>query len=265
MNHISLVKKIGIISISLRKQITKYNKMKIIILGATSGLGRGTAELFAAAGHQVGIAGRRVERLEQLYQKYPDHIVYEEIDVTDSYMEKGLEMLIQKLGGCDLFLYSSGVGKTNFDMEYSNEKWTNDVNVNGFVKAVCFMFQYFKTQGHGHIAAISSVAGFRGIGGSSSYSAGKGYQRLYLEAMAHASNTRKLNIKYTTIIPGFVDTEIIADQNYPLTLSCDKAVKIIYRGLLKQKRKIYVDGKWRYISGLMRIIPSWIWERMKIK
>ena len=72
----------------------------------------------------------------------------------------------------------NGVGKTNFDMELSNEQWTNDVNVNGFVKAVCFMFQYFKTQGHGHIAAISSVAGFRGIGCSSAYSASKGYQSL---------------------------------------------------------------------------------------
>lgn len=249
----------------MQKQKTKYNKMKIIILGATSGLGRGTAELFAAAGHQVGIAGRRVERLEQLSQKFPDHFVYEVLDVTDPQLEKGIELLIQKLNGCDLFLYSSGVGKTNFDMELANEQWTNDVNITGFVKAVCYMFQYFKAQGHGHIAAISSVAGFRGIGGSSAYSASKGYQRLYLEAMAHASNVRKSNIKYTTIIPGFVDTEIIAGQNYPLTLSCDKAVKIIYRGLLKQKRKIYVDGKWRYISGLMKIIPSWIWERMKIK
>jgi short-subunit dehydrogenase len=239
--------------------------MKIIILGATSGLGRGTAELFAATGHTVGIAGRRKERLEELQLKFPSTIIYEEIDVTHSDFVDKLELLIQRLGGCDLFLYSSGVGKTNFEMEISMEQWTNDVNIYGFVKSLCFMFQFFEKQGLGHIAAISSVAGFRGIGGSSAYSASKGYQRIYLEAMAHAAKTKKINITYSTIIPGFVDTEIIAGQNYPLTLSCDKAVQVIYKGLLKRKRFIYVDGKWRYISALMRIIPSFLWERMKIK
>jgi short-subunit dehydrogenase len=239
--------------------------MKIIILGATSGLGRGTAELFAQAGHHVGIAGRREDRLIETTQKFPNHIVYEVIDVTSSEMESQLDHLINKLEGCDLFLYSSGVGKTNFDMNLSMEIWANDVNVNGFVKVMCKMYSFFKDQEHGHIAVISSVAGFRGIGGSSAYSAGKGYQRLYVEAMAHGTNIKKIPIYYTTIIPGFVDTEIIAGQKYPLVLSCNKAVKIIFKGLLKRKRFIYVDGKWRYISALMKIIPHKIWEKMVLK
>ncbi len=239
--------------------------MKIIILGATSGLGKGTAELFAAAGHTVAVAGRRIDRLEKLSQKFPDNILYEEIDVTKPDLENKLGLLTQRLGGCDLFLYSSGVGKQNYEMDLTLEKWTNDVNINGFVTSMCFMFQFFKNQGSGHIAVISSVAGFRGIGGSSSYSASKGYQRLYLEAMAHGAHIQKWNIKFTTIIPGFVDTEIIEGQNYPLTLSCDKAVKVIFKGLLKKKRTIYVDGKWRYISALMRIIPGYFWEKMTLK
>jgi short-subunit dehydrogenase len=113
------------------------------------------------------------------------------------------------------------------------------------------------------LAVISSIAGFRGIGGSSSYSASKAYQRIYFEAISQGAKSKNKNITFSTIIPGFVDTEIIAGRNYPLTLSCEKASRIIYNGLVYKKRHIYVDGKWRFIAFLMRIIPNWIWERMK--
>lgn len=239
--------------------------MKIIILGATSGLGRGTAALFAQAGHHVGIAGRRLERLQESAEKYPNQMIYSEMDVTDPTIETKLSEMIEKLGGLDLFLYSSGVGKENFDLDYGIESWTNDVNINGFTKIICFVYNYFRVQGSGHLAVISSIAGFRGIGGSSSYSASKAYQRIYFEAIAQGSKSKNKKITYSTIIPGFVDTEIIAGRNYPLTLSCDKASKIIFNGLVRRKRYIYVDGKWRFIAILMRIIPNWIWERMPIK
>lgn len=239
--------------------------MKIIILGATSGLGRGTAALFAQAGHQVGIAGRRMERLQESAEMYPNQMIYSEMDVTDPNIETKLSAMIEKLGGLDLFLYSSGVGKENFDLDYGIESWTNDVNINGFTKMICFVYNYFRLQGSGHLAVISSIAGFRGIGGSSSYSASKAYQRIYFEAIAQGSKSKNKNISYTTIIPGFVDTEIIAGRTYPLTLSCDKASKIIFNGLVRRKRYIYVDGKWRFIAIFMRIIPNWLWERMPIK
>lgn len=239
--------------------------MKIIILGATSGLGRGTAELFAQAGHQVGIAGRRVERLKESADKYPNQMIYSEMDVIDPDVTTKLSELIEKLGGLDLFLYSSGVGKENFDLDYGIESWTNDVNINGFTKTICFVYNYFRVQGFGHMAVISSIAGFRGIGGSSSYSASKAYQRIYFEAIAQGSKSKNKKITYTTIIPGFVDTEIIAGRNYPLTLSCDKASSIMYKGLICKQRYIYVDFKWRFIAAFMRIIPNWLWERMPVK
>lgn len=239
--------------------------MNVIIIGATSGLGRGTAELFAEAGHKVGIAGRRIERLQETAAKYPNQVLYEEIDVTQDNITQKISLLIEKLGKVDLFLYSSGVGKENFILDYEIEKWTNDVNVNGFTKAICFMYDFFSKQGYGHLSVISSIAGYRGIGGSSSYSASKSYQRVYFEAIANGTKNLKRPIKFTTIIPGFVDTEIIAGRNYPLTLSCTKASKIIYKGLLKKQRYIYVDEKWWFISILMKLIPRCIWERLPLK
>ena len=239
--------------------------MNVIILGATSGLGRGTAELFAEAGHKVGIAGRRIDRLLETAAKYPNQVVFKVIDVIEDNFTLKIEQLIEQLGTVDLFLYSSGVGKENFNVDYDIEKWTNDVNINGFTKAICFMYDFFSKQGYGHLATISSIAGYRGIGGSSAYSASKSYQRVYFEAIANGTKKLKRSIKFTTIIPGFVDTEIIAGRNYPLTISCAKASKLIYKGLLKKQRYIYVDGKWWFISILMKLIPRCIWERLSLK
>jgi len=236
--------------------------MKIIIIGATSGLGRGTAELFAQAGHQVGITGRRIGLLEEIQSLYPDHIFVETMDVATDNCTLQLESLIRKMQGVDIILYSSGIGKACETIDYTVEHETNKVNVYGFTLLIDFAYNYFIQQGHGHLAVISSVAGFRGLRGAPSYCASKGYQRLYMESLAQTAHHYKHNIRFSTIIPGLVDTELLQGQNYPLTLSCKKAVKIIYKALLKKKRTIYVDGRWRYIVFFMKRIPVYIWEKM---
>ena len=183
------------------------------------------------------------------------------MDVNQDDIVSVLENLIQKLGGMDLLLYSSGIGKVNLNIDYENENRTNKTNVDGFTKIACFAYHYFKNQGYGHFAVISSVAGFRGLRGAPSYSATKGYQRLFIESLAQTAHHEKVNIKFTTIIPGFVDTALLKEK-YPLTLSLTKAVRIIAKGLLKQKRYVYVDGKWRFIVFFMRLVPNWIWEKI---
>jgi len=235
--------------------------MKIIIIGATSGLGRGTAEILAKKGHQVGITGRRNQMLEEITTQY-SNIKAAKMDVTKEDTLSVLEHLIQELGGMDILLYSSGIGKAVLDIDYENENRTNKTNIDGFTKIACFAYHYFKNQGHGHFAVISSVAGYRGLRGAPSYSATKGYQRLFTESLAQTAHHEKLETRFTTIIPGFVDTDLIKDQKYPLTLPLKKAARIIAKGLLKQKRYIYVDGKWRFIVFAMRLVPNWLWERM---
>ncbi|MCL2290223.1 MAG: SDR family NAD(P)-dependent oxidoreductase [Bacteroidetes bacterium] len=235
--------------------------MKIIIIGGTSGLGRGTAEILANQGHQVGITGRRNDLLEEIASQF-SNIKTAKMDVIQENTITVLENLIQELDGMDMLLYSSGIGKALLDIDYENENRTNKTNIDGFTKIACFAYNYFKNQGNGHFAVISSVAGYRGLRGAPSYSATKGYQRLFIESLAQTAHHNKLNIKFTTIIPGFVDTDLIKDHKYPLTLPLKKAVRIIAKGLLKQKRYIFVDSKWRFIVFAMRIVPSWVWERM---
>jgi len=235
--------------------------MKIIIIGATSGLGRGTAELFAKAGHQVGIAGRRIELLEEIQSQYPNQISIEAMDVTSEDCVAKLASLIDKMQGADLILYASGIGTDNVIIDYAVENQTNKVNVYGFTLLMDYAYNYFIEQKRGHLAAISSVASFRGLRGAPSYCASKAYQRIYMESLAQTAHHCKHKITFSTIIPGFVDTALL-EHHYPFTLSCEKAVKIIYKNLLKKKRIIYVNGRWRYLVFLMKRIPIWIWERM---
>jgi short-subunit dehydrogenase len=235
--------------------------MKLIIIGATSGLGRGTAELFAKTGHIVGITGRRSELLKEIQSLYPNTVFIETMDVTENNCVQKLESLVGKMQGVDVILYSSGIGTASEIIDYKIENQTNQVNVYGFTQVIDYAYNYFVKQGHGHLAVISSVAGFRGLRGAPSYSASKGYQRLYVESLAQTAHRCKHKLTFSTVIPGFVDTDLIK-ENYPLMLSCEKAVKIIYKNLLKKKRIIYVGGRWRYIVFLMKRIPIYIWERM---
>ena len=235
--------------------------MKIIIIGATSGLGRGTAELFAKAGHQVGIMGRRMDLLNEIQAQYPNQILVEDMDVTNDNCISKLASLIDKMQGADLVLYSSGIGTDNVTIDYTIENQTNKVNVYGFTQIMDYVYNYFIEQKRGHLAVISSVAGFRGLRGAPSYSASKGYQRIYMESLAQTAHHCKHKMTFSTILPGFVDTALL-EHHYPFTLSCEKAVKIIYKNLLKKKRIIYVNGRWRYLVFLMKRIPIWVWERM---
>ena len=84
---------------------------RIVIVGATSGIGLEVAKLCIQAGWQIGAAGRREEALEKLRTQAPDLIVTESLDITRDDAPEHLSRLIDKLGGMDIYLHCSGIGK----------------------------------------------------------------------------------------------------------------------------------------------------------
>ena len=137
---------------------------RAIIIGATSGIGEEVAKLLIQQGWHIGIAGRREEALEKLQATAPGQIEIQRLDVTDANAPTLLETLIRKLGGMDLFFLSSGIGSQNPDLKPEIELNTARTNVEGFTRMVTAAFNHFKTQGSGHIAVISSIAGHQRIG-----------------------------------------------------------------------------------------------------
>ena len=238
---------------------------RIIIIGATSGIGRKVAEGYIARGWKVGVAGRRTEALDELRKQAPEQVCTEMIDVTHPDAPSKLQSLIKKLGGMDLFLLSSGIGKQNHTLEPEAELATAATNVEGFIRMTTATYHYFEKQGHGHLAVISSIAGTKGLGAAAAYSATKRFQNTYLDCMDQLARMNKLNITFTDIRPGFVATPLLKDNRYPLLMDAADVAEEIIQALDKKKRIAIIDWRYRILVFFWQLIPRWIWVRLPVK
>ena len=239
--------------------------MRIIIIGATSGIGREVAKLYIAQGWQVGVAGRRAEELETLRKEAPEQVSTQVLDVTLEDAPYRLQSLIDKVGGMDLFLLSSGIGKQNPTLTPDIELKTAATNVEGFIRLTTAAYHYFEKQGYGQIAAISSIAGVKGLGIAPAYSATKRFQNTYLDALDQLSRMNGLNIHFTDIRPGFVATPLLKDDNYPLLMKAPQVAACIVKAISKKKRIVVIDWRYRILVFFWKLIPHWIWVRLKVK
>ncbi|HCV14851.1 MAG TPA: oxidoreductase [Rikenellaceae bacterium] len=237
---------------------------KAIVVGATSGIGRGIAELLVSKGYIVGIAGRREHLLNEIKASSPSSYIVSTFDInnTQNVLEK-LEDLATQLGGVDLFILSSGVGKRNKDLDLEPELDTIMTNVTGFTTAVNWAYKYIENAGGGKLASISSIAGTRGFGLSPSYSASKSYQIKYLEALRQKAKTTGGKISVTDVRPGFVDTAMGNGDGAFWIASVEKASKQIVRAIDNKRGVVFVTKRWRIISILLRLIPRPVFERLK--
>ncbi len=236
---------------------------KAIVIGATSGLGRALAELLAADGYRVGITGRRREYLEQLQQSKPGTFCISSFDITDTEkIPQALETLAGQLGGMDLLIISSGTGDENEALEFSIEKRTIDTNVAGFTCAADWAFNYFRKQGFGHLAAITSIAGLRGSRAAPAYNASKAYQIYYLEGVRQKATHLKLPVFITDIRPGLVDTAMAKGEGLFWVMPLDKAARQIYTAIHKKKHVVCVTKRWCLIAFILKIMPEFLYRRM---
>lgn len=234
-------------------------------MGASSGIGREVARMLAERGWTVGVAARRLG--ESSPQSFPDAgiVVAARIDVTDADAGEQLLKLIERVGGMDLYFHASGIGKQNRELHEDIELRTMETNAMGFTRMVGTAYRYMATHGGGHIAVISSIAGTKGLGPAPAYSATKALQNTYIQALEQLSNARKLNIRFTDIRPGFVDTDLLSDGNrYPLLLDKVKVAEDIVRSIERHRHVRVIDWRWRTITAFWRLIPRSLWRHFKL-
>ena len=272
---------------------------RAIVMGATSGIGMEVAKMLAAKGWLVGIAGRRVGRLEAVMQE-ANHcyeasncnadiigriVCYKQIDVTSPDAPALLRELITELGGMDLYFHSSGIGWQNNLLDIEKELKTVETNGLGFVRMADTAFNYFAeckdtsaeeasarksslkepSQKKYRIACITSIAGTKGLGAAPSYSATKRFQNHYIECLSQQATMRHLPIAFTDIRPGFVKTDLIAGSHYPLQLHAEDVAHSIVKAIESGKEVKVIDWRYAILVFFWRLIPRWIWKRMKIK
>ena len=143
---------------------------------------------------------------------------------------------------------------------------TARTNVEGFTRMVDTAFSYFKNNGGGHLAVISSIAGTKGLGVAPAYSATKRFQNTYIDALEQLAHLQKLNIHFTDIRPGFVATDLLNDgKHYPMLMKTDQVGRDIVRALHRKQRVAIIDGRYRILVFFWRMIPRWIWKRLPVK
>lgn len=239
---------------------------RIVIMGATSGIGLRVAEIFAKAGWFVGAAGRKEKVMRKLQADFPERIRYAQININDPDAPSRLRDLISRLGGMDIYLNVAGIGYENEALITDHETATAQTNVVGFTRMIDTAFRYFRAHGgKGRIAAITSVAGTKGIGQLASYSASKKYQQTYLTALDQLARMQGLDIFFTDIRPGWIRTPLLnPDRVYPMTMDLDHAVVSIIRAIIARKRVCIVDWRWNIAVRLWSLIPDRVWERIPL-
>ncbi len=239
---------------------------KVIVIGASSGLGKEVAKLLIADGYTLGLAARRTQPLEDLKALAPERVMIHAIDVTSDDAPQALEHLIDMVGGIDLFIYTAGVGFQNMELEPDIELKTVNTNALGFTRMIGAAYRYMAEHGGGHIAAISSIAGTKGLGAAPSYSATKAMQNTYLQALEQQAHMRNLNIKFTDLRPGFVATPLLGDNpQYPMLLKTERVAKEIVTAIKHHRHVWVIDWRWRIATALWRRIPRCLWRHLKVK
>ena len=239
---------------------------KAVVMGASSGIGMEVAKLLLADGWTIGVAARRTDLLEQLKDTAPERVVVETIDVNADGAEEKLLSLIDRTGGVDLFFYAPGVGWQNPTLEPDKENTTVATNAFGFTRMMGTAFRYMATNGGGHIAAITSIAGTKGLGPAPAYSATKAFQNTYLQALEQQANARKLNIRFTDLRPGCVDTALLGDgKHYPLLLKKEDVAREMMDAIRHKNHIRVIDWRWRILTALWRRIPRCIWRHLRLE
>jgi NAD(P)-dependent dehydrogenase (short-subunit alcohol dehydrogenase family) len=198
-----------------------------------------------------GTAGARVETLV--------------LDVGDSAaVLAGIPALAARLGRVDLVIANAGVGGERFagHEDFAHDEQVVHTNLVGAMATVDAAVKLFRAAGGGHIVAVSSVAGYRGLPGHGAYSASKAGLNAYLEAVR--AEVEDANIVVTTLAPGYIDTPINQHmKSRPFLVSAEvgaqRAADLIERGVRVSPVPVF---PWNAVGFVMRTLPDFIWYRV---
>ena len=245
---------------------------KAIIIGASSGIGLAMAQALAQEGYKIGVAARRCEPLKELQEQFgTENVAIEAMDVLQPSATAALDALLDKVSEPELFLYVSGKGGQNPELDEKLELDIIRTNCEGMARVVDHFVNYVKsrklyTDKHrAHIAIVTSVAGTTGMGSAPAYSASKKMQSTYITALVQYSRMHKVPIDFTDIRPGFVATAILnPNRHYPMLMTLGQATRHIMRGLKHRRRIVIFDWRFKLLVLLWKLIPRWVWERLTI-
>jgi short-subunit dehydrogenase len=237
---------------------------KAMIIGASSGIGLALARALASRGWELGLAARRVDRLEALRDSLPGGARVCAMDVSrPAEAVAWFHGLVGEMGGADLVVLCAGVDFFNSDLKWEEVEETIAVNVAGFAALANAAYGVFEKQGRGHIAGVSSVACLRGSSAHPAYSASKAFVSNYMEALQIKARRECPGIVITDIRPGNVETPMSAGQTGRFWIATpEAAAEQICIAIQKKKRIAYITPRWAWIARLLRSLPFGLYAKI---
>ena len=235
----------------------------VFITGTSSGIGEYVAYEYAKQGATIGLTARRKERLEKVFAKCEElggkPIIFE-VDVSNQLSTKNaIDNFIAKSGDIDIVIANAGISG-NVELKNGNSGEINrmlSTNILGVTNTVLPALPTMIKQQSGRVVVVSSIAGFRGLPGRSGYSASKAAVRF----MSNSWRSSFVNdgISFTTICPGFIDTDMTNSHKYkmPFLMGVDVFAKKMVDAIEKKKKTYVAPWQWRFVIPLIKIVPEW--------
>jgi hypothetical protein len=236
---------------------------KVFLTGASSGIGLALAERLAAPGATIGVVARRRDRLEALAHRLEalgaKAIPYE-VDVRDGpAMRAAVDDFAERAQGITLAVANAGLSRDDA-LHRGDAAPISDliaVNVQGAINTLVPAVPHMIRAGAGHLAAVGSVAGFRGLPGKGAYCASKAALKTLMDGFRPV--LRPHGIDVTTICPGWIETELTENNPYPMPfiMSAGRAAELIARALDRRRRTYVFPWQMRWIVvPLMAVVPD---------
>ena len=231
------------------------------ITGASSGIGKALAAKFATKGWKVAASARRENLLQDLNNNN-SNIHSFPLDVKDeSRAKKVFQDIIEKFQTIDICVFCTGIHDPDAEKKLSTEKIREIMETNFFGTLNCIMAvnSYFRERKSGHIAIVSSVAGYRGLPAASGYCASKAALTSLAESLYF--DFKRKNIKVSLISPGFIKTPLTDKNKFPMPMikSPEYAAEKIFIGLIRKNSfEIHFPKSFTIFVKLLKIMPNWL-------
>jgi len=242
------------------------SSLRVIITGASGGLGFALAQHYLEQGALVGALARRSDLLQSLYEKFPRQVLCYPLDVRDSFaLQAAAEDFIARIGVPDIVIANAGVSVgtlTEYAEDISAFQQVMDINVLGMLKTFQPFLMQMRNRGQGTLVGIASVAGFRGLPGAGAYSASKAAAISYLESLR--VELCDSGVKVVTICPGFIKTPMTSINPYrmPFILNADEAASKIARAIQSQTAFVVVPWQMKIVASFLKILPRKLYDRL---
>ena len=238
--------------------LTQWSGRVVWLVGASSGIGAATAKALHAQGARVVVSARGAGGLHALCAVHPGMIAVP-LDTTDA--DAAHAACAQVLAQCeriDLVLYCAGhyQAMTALSFDLAEAKRHMLINYDGALNVLAAVLPVLRTQGHGHISLVSSVAGFRGLPKSLAYGPTKA-------ALTHLAEVlyldlHPLGLGVSVVHPGFVQTPLTAQNNFamPALITPEVAAAEMLAGWAAGAFELQFPKRFTLWMQLLRVLPN---------